>query len=60
MNKHTTASQKTIMLEQLRRHGNKTRAARAAKTTRQTLNRLIKTDPMFRAAVKVAMKEGLA
>ena len=48
---------KPMVLDELRRHGNKTRAARRAGINRRTLNRWVSTDKVFARAAKVAIRE---
>ncbi len=48
---------KPMILDELRRHGNKTRAARRAGINRRTLNRWVDLDKVFARAAAVVIKE---
>lgn len=48
---------KPMILDELRRHGNKTRAARRAGLNRRTLNRWVESDKAFKASAAAAIKE---
>jgi hypothetical protein len=49
---------KAKVLDELTRHGIKSRAAKKAGVTRQTINRWRANDPVFRAACDAAVEEG--
>ncbi len=48
---------KPMILDELRRHGNKTRAARRAGINRRTLNRWVDLDNVFAKAASAAIRE---
>ena len=47
---------KMLVITELEVHGNKTRAARRARVTRQTINRWCQSSPAFKAACAAAVK----
>ena len=47
-----------LVLDELRRHGNRSRAARVADIDRKTIDNWRKDDPVFKAASDAALEEG--